>query len=83
MTVPVPAWGADVPISLPVPPDPGEPIMVEMYGFGVTQYRLVHVLTAADYERLSVPVYAPSRPDLPVINDDAWIDGARPPAGSP
>jgi hypothetical protein len=67
-----PVWGADVPISMPVPAD--EPVMVEMYGFGMTQYRLVHSLTAADYESLAVPVYAPASPTGKTVPGDAGID---------
>jgi hypothetical protein len=53
-----------------------EPVMVQMYGFGITQYRLVHVLSQADYESLAVPVYAPASPTGNVIPGDAGIDGA-------
>jgi hypothetical protein len=67
-----PAWGADVPISMPVPAS--EPVMVDMFGFGMTQYRLVHSLSSADYERLAVPVYAPASPTGTVVPGDAGID---------
>lgn len=67
-----PAWGADVPISMPRPAP--EPVMVEMYGFGMTQYRLVHALSQADYESLAVPVYAPASPTGDVVPGDAGID---------
>lgn len=67
-----PAWGADVPISMPVPAS--EPVMVEMHGFGMTQFRLVHALSATDYERLAVPVYAPDSPTGKVVPGDAGID---------
>ena len=69
-----PVWGADVPISMPLPPD--EPVMVEMHGFAMTQYRLVHDLTQADYEALAVPVYAPANPTGDVVPGDAALDGA-------
>lgn len=65
-----PAWGADVPISMPLPA--GEDVMVPMFGFGMTQYRLVHDLSRAEYEALSVPVYAPQAGGL--VLDDAGID---------
>lgn len=68
------AWGADCPVSMPLPPD--EPVMVDMFGFAITQYRLVHSITEAEYEALAVPVFAPVRTDLPVIHDDAGIDAA-------
>lgn len=67
-----PAWGADVPVSMPQPAP--EPVMVEMYGFGMTQYRLVHSLSRADYESLAVPVYAPVNPSGRVVPGDAGID---------
>lgn len=67
-----PAWGADVPISMPVPA--AEPAMVEMFGFAMTQYRLVHSISAAEYESLSVPVYGPARPGSGTVADDAAID---------
>lgn len=66
------AWGADVPVSMPLPA--GEGVMVPMYGFGMTQYRLVHDLTAAEYEAMSVPVYAPVQAAGDVIADDAALD---------
>jgi hypothetical protein len=67
-----PAWGADVPVSMPLPAS--EAVMVPMYGFGMTQYRLVHDLSQAEYESLSVPVYAPEDPQGTVIAGDAGID---------
>lgn len=67
-----PAWGADVPISMPLPA--AEPVMVEMFGFGMTQYRLVHDLSQADYEALAVPVYAPANPAGKVVAGDAGLD---------
>jgi hypothetical protein len=69
-----PVWGADVPISMPVPA--AERVMVEMFGFGMTQYRLVHALSRADYESLAVPVYAPASPTGEVVPGDAGIDAA-------
>ncbi len=83
MTTTRPVWGADVPISMPLPPADGEDILVPMYGFGMTQYRLVHDLTQTEYQALQVPVFAPQDPAMPVIRDDAAIDGAGPPTGSP
>lgn len=67
-----PAWGADVPISMPVPAS--EPSMVPMFGFSMTQFRLVHDMSAAEYEALAVPVYAPAQQGGSVIRDDAAID---------
>lgn len=70
-----PVWGADVPISMPLPAP--EPVMVPMFGFGMTQYRLVHQLTQVDYEALAVPVYAPASPTGDVIRGDAALDAGR------
>lgn len=67
-----PAWGADVPISMPVPV--AEPVMVPMFGFGMTQYRLVPDMTSAEYQELSVPVYAPAAPAGDVVAGDAALD---------
>jgi hypothetical protein len=78
---PRPVWGPDVPVSLPLPP--GEPILVPMFGFGMTQFRLVHNLTQREYEQLSIPVYQPRNPAQAVVNDSARIDAAGPPAGTP
>jgi hypothetical protein len=69
-----PVWGADCPISMPLPL--AEPIQVDMFGFGVTQYRLGHSITSSEYEQLRVPVYAPLPPSTPVAYDDAEIDAA-------
>lgn len=41
----------------------------------MTQYRLVHDITPAEYESLAVPVYAPVNPANQVA-DDAGIDAA-------
>lgn len=67
-----PAWGADVPISMPVPVD--EDIIVPMSGFGMTQFRLVPDMTSAEYADLAVPVYAPDSPQGTEVADDAGID---------
>lgn len=52
----------------------GDIIQVPMYGFAMSQFRLVHDLTEPEYEALAVPVYAPMDGMLPVIPDDAGID---------
>ena len=72
-----PAWGADVPISMPVPAN--EAVMVPMFGFAMTQYRLVHDMTSAEYEALSVPVYAPDAPTGQVVAGDAALDAGQVP----
>lgn len=70
-----PVWGADVPISMPQPAD--EPEMVPMFGFAMTQYRLVHSITTAEYAELSVPVYAPENPTGQVERGDAALDAGQ------
>lgn len=72
MTSTRPVWGADCPISMPLPS--GEQVVVPMFGFGMTQFRLVHDITEAEYEELGTPVYAPQPGGLPVIPDDASLD---------
>jgi hypothetical protein len=74
-----PVWGADCPVSMPLPPPAGETKLVSMGGFAMTQYRLVHDISGTDYERLAVPVYAPSAGA--VIADDAGIDQRSRPGG--
>jgi hypothetical protein len=76
MPVPRPIWGADCPVSMPLPAPASEPKLVNMYGFSMTQYRLVHDISQAEYESLRVPVYAPSTGGS--VADDAAIDNARP-----
>jgi hypothetical protein len=70
-----PVWGSDVPISMPLPS--GEAEMVPMFGFAMTQYRLVHSITQAEYEELSLPVYAPENPTGQVVRGDAAIDSGQ------
>lgn len=67
-----PIWSSDVPISMPEAT--GDEVIVPMYGFAMSQYRLVHDLTAAEYADLRVPIYAPEQPGLPEVRGDAYID---------
>lgn len=84
MPAPKPVWGADVPISMPLPPAAGEDIQVEFFGFGMTQYRLVHSITEREYQDLSVPVWAPADSSgFASVADDAAIDAAGAPEGTP
>ena len=76
-----PVWGADCPVSMPLPPPAEETKLVGMSGFAMTQYRLVHDITQVEYEALGVPVYAPVGGIT--IADDRRIDGAGPSTGSP
>lgn len=78
---PRPVWGADCPVSMPLPPPAGEARLVNMFGFSMTQWRLVHNISATDYENLAVPVFAPSTGFT--VQDDVGIDRAGPPRGTP
>ena len=71
-----PVWGSDVPISMPQPAS--EPGLVPMFGFVMTQFRLAHDLTDAEYQALSVPVFAPRLPDGQAVLDDADLDAGHP-----
>jgi hypothetical protein len=66
---------------MPVPAP--EPILVPMFGFGMTQFRLVHNITQREYEQMSVPVFQPANPAQAVVNDSAAIDAAGAPKGTP
>lgn len=72
-----PVWGADVAISMPLPPPAGEPLIVDMYGFAMTQFRLVHNLTAREYAELAVPVYQPRDMSQEISQDDLGIDATE------
>lgn len=63
-----PVWSSDARISMPEPPD--EDIIIPMYGFGMTHFRLVHDLTRTEYEHLYRPSYAPETPPGEVSADD-------------
>lgn len=67
-----PVWAADVPISLPIAP--AESVLVPMYGFGMTEFRLVHDISAAEREMLSRPTYAPDDPGMPTVRDDTGVE---------
>jgi hypothetical protein len=70
-----PVWGSDVPISMPVAAP--EAVMVPMMGFGMTQYRLVHDVTATELETLGVPVYAPEAAPADSVADDSDLDAGQ------
>lgn len=63
-----PVWSSDSPISAPQPP--ANQIIVPMFGFGMTEFGLVHDLTDAEYEYLRSPSYAPHRPTNDVVYED-------------
>lgn len=75
-----PVWGSDVPISMPVAA--AEDVMVPMFGFGMTRYRLVHDITAAELEDLRVPVYGPDIA-ASAVADDLDLDSGQVSADGP
>lgn len=66
-----PMWSSDVPIS--VPGTPQESVVVPMYGFGMTQWGLVHDITDAERETLRTPSYAPEVPATDAVYDDGDV----------
>jgi hypothetical protein len=50
-------WAADVPISMPLPSE--DPTLVPMFGFGFTEFCLVHDLNDTDFEEMIQPDFAP------------------------
>lgn len=63
-----PLWSSDVPIS--VPQAPADSVLVPMFGFGMSQYGLVHDLTDAEQEFLRTPAYRPEQPTSEVVYGD-------------
>lgn len=63
-----PVWSADCPVSMPEPT--GDDKIVGMYGFAMSQYRLIHDISQVEYADLRVPIYAPKDPGLPVVRGD-------------
>jgi hypothetical protein len=45
-----------------------------MFGFAMSQYRLVHSITKAEYDELRVPIYAPKNPGLTQVRGDEEVD---------
>lgn len=71
-------WGADVPVSMPQPLRADQEALVPMGGFAMTIDGLFPDLSAADHERLAIPVYAPYDPrnvDVTVPDPDEEEDG--------
>jgi hypothetical protein len=66
------SWGSDVPISMPQPS--GESVLVQMFGFGYTQYGLVHDLNSLDYMSARRPASPPDVDPASEILDDAELD---------
>jgi hypothetical protein len=63
-----PIWSADCRVSMPEPT--GDTEIVPMYGFAMSQYRLVHSISSVEYEELRVPIYSPFDPSLPEDHGD-------------
>lgn len=55
-----PLWSSDVRISIPEPMD--GPVIVPMFGFGMTAMGLGHDLTQVEYEAYRTPSYSPELP---------------------
>ncbi len=53
------SWASDVPVSMPVPYRPDEPVVVDMGGFGFTLGGVAHNISEADVEEWMTPVFAP------------------------
>lgn len=53
------AWGTDVAISLPVPPNPEETVRQVASGFAYSRFGLVHNLTTSDAETYAFPTFLP------------------------
>jgi hypothetical protein len=73
-------WVSSVPISMPTPSE--EPIIVPMFGFGYTQYGLVHDIDAADRMNFRRPAMPPADPRIPVVYEDAGLDDTIPDGGA-
>ena len=56
------SWGSDVPVSMPQPLPADAGAGVAMFGFVFTPSGLAHDLSETDYDRLSIPPYAPIHP---------------------
>lgn len=67
-------WGSDTPISMPIPMEGNDEILVPMYGFGFSHYGLYHDLTRVDYERHRIVSSAPASDPSVVIEDDYAIE---------
>lgn len=72
MTNDRPVWSADTPVSMPEPT--GDTEIVQMFGFAMSQYRLIHSITKAEYDELRVPIYAPKDPGLTQVRGDEEVD---------
>jgi hypothetical protein len=54
------AWGADVPVSMPVPLRADQTAHVDMDGFCFTASGMAHNITPADVESFRYPQFAPT-----------------------
>lgn len=67
-------WGADVPISMPLPLQDDNPGLIDMDGFCFTANGLAHNLSQADWGMLSVPTFSPQIPTTTAVRYDAALD---------
>lgn len=64
MTINVPSWGSDVPVSMPAPPRPDQPGIVDVGdGFMMTFGGIAPAIDLATFEEYRVPTYAPTLPN--------------------
>lgn len=62
------SWSSDVPISMPRPS--ADAVMVQMFGFGYTQYGIAHDMDETDYSQIRQSHQPPDvSPDATVLDD--------------
>ena len=66
------SWGSDVPISMPQPNL--NAVIVQMHGFGYSQYGIVHDLNELDYMSVRRPASPPDVDPSSEVFDDAELD---------
>lgn len=72
MTEPI-HWGSDVPVSLPQPLDDDNTGIVPMDGFCFTSSGLFFDLSQADFQRISMPTFAPEDPQQETVRYDEGL----------
>lgn len=71
------SWGADVRVSMPAPLEGDNQGLIPMGGFCFTAAGLFHDLSEADWAKMSIPTFAPHRPQAEAVRYDAGLDGQR------
>jgi hypothetical protein len=51
------AWGSNVPVSMPDPPE--NPPQLDMGGMGMTAYGMAHVISQSDIDDILQPYFGP------------------------